>query len=292
MSLASSFFSTAGGQTSGFKNKIINGCMRISKKGNGAAVLGPNYLGADGMQTFIGGWSAITGSITRDTGVTDQRSSSGAIHNTTLSSATGSNGYIIHHHKIEAADAQELGGKLITVSAKVSAITKAADATYIRVYKAGALNDFSAPTLVSQGSSINIPATNIGIPVSHTFTLAAADAQNGIICEVVCGYSTTVASSLTCLIADFMCAAAPGIETFELRPIAIEELLRQRYFRQQAIWVGTSTARTVMPIGMVKTPTLSGGGAGFVATGTDKDTLVCYQTTAGLQTITFNSELA
>lgn len=281
-----------GGGSSGFKNKIINGCMRISKKGNGAAALGSNNFGADGLTTIIGGWSAITGSISRDTGVTDARTSSGSIHYTSLSSATGSSGYIIHQYKIEAADAQELGGKTVTVSARVSAITKAADTTYIRVHKAGALNDFASPVLVSTGGSVNVPATNTGTPVSHTFALSAADAQNGILVEVVCGYTPAVASSLICLIADVMCSAATGVDVFEPRQIAIEELLRQRYFRQQAIWVGTSTARTVMPIGMVKTPTLSGGGAGFVATGTDKDTLVCYQTTAGLQTITFNSELA
>lgn len=78
---------------------------------------------------------------------------------------------------------------------------------------------------------------------------------------------------------------------FELRPIAIEEQLRRRYYRKQAVWVGTSTARTVMPIDMFGTPTITGGGTGYVSTGTDKDTLVCYQTTAGLQTLVLNSEL-
>jgi hypothetical protein len=109
--------------------------------------------------------------------------------------------------------------------------------------------------------------------------------------EVVCGYTTAVASSLICLIADVMCSAATGVDVFEPRPIAIEEQLRRRYYRKQAVWVGTSTAKTVTPIDMFKTPALSGGGSGFTSTGTDKDTFVAYQTTAALQTIVFDSEL-
>jgi hypothetical protein len=280
-----------GGGSSGFKNKIINGCMRISKKGNGSAALGPNNFGADGLTTIIGGWSAITGSISRETGVTDARTSSGSIHYTSLSSATGSSGYIIHQYKIEAADAQEIGGKTVTVSARVSAITKAADSTYIRVHKAGALNDFASPVLVSTGGSVNVPATNTGTPVSHTFALSAADAQNGIVVEVVCGYTTAVASSLICLIADVMCSAATGVDVFEPRQIAIEELLRQRYYRKQSIRVNTSSNWTCFPIGMVKTPTITGGGTGFTSTGTTADTLMCYQTTAAAQTLTLDAEL-
>jgi len=73
---------------------------------------------------------------------------------------------------------------------------------------------------------------------------------------------------------------------FAYRPPQIELLLAHRQFRKQAIWVGTSNSPTCIPIDMRATPTVTGGGAGFTyAPNTTADTLICYQTTAGVQTL-------
>lgn len=282
-----------GGATSGFKNKIVNGCMRISRMGNGVAILGPNRFGADGLITFIGGWSAVTGAIiTRDTqAINDLRYTTGAAHYISLGTCTGASGYVIFQTRIEAADAQELGGKPVTASARLHAWATAPSNYYFRIYKANAVNDFSAQTLVSQSSSFGSLAVNTTVTPTHTFTIPAADCVTGAQVELVVEYTGTIAASSYLFLGDYQFSASSKREPFELRPIAIEEQMRTRYLRQQQVWVGTSTARTVMPIDMVKTPTITGGGAGYTSTGTDKDTLVCYQTTAGLQTLTLNSEL-
>lgn len=282
-----------GGASSGWKNKIINGCMRISLRGNGPAVLGVNRLGADGIITTIGGWSSISGAaITRDTAaVNDGRYTTGAAHYVALGTCTGASGYIIFATRIEAADAQELGGRVATASARLHAWATAPSNYYFRIYKANALNDFSAQTLISQSPNFGPLPINTTVTPSHSFTIPDGAGTTGLQVELVVEYSGAVAAGSYLFLGDYQFSSSSQAEPFELRPIAAEEALRHRYLRKQAIWVGTSGARTVMPIGMLKTPTLSGGGTGFNSTGTDKDTLVCYQTTAGLHTLTLDAEL-
>ena len=280
-----------GGATSGFKNKIINGCMRISKKGSGAAALGWNYFGADGIGTYIGGWSAVTGTINTESSATDAKTSSGADHFVNLSSATGSSGYIAFVARIEAADSLELKDKPITVSARIINWSKQVDSCSIKIYKANAFNNFTTTTLLFISSEQGPISVNTIKDISFTTSIAAADLVNGIQIEVLNAYTSAVSASMHLFITDLQCRQSSKVEPFELRPIAIEEQLRQRYYRKQAVWIGTSTARTCFPINMVKTPTLSGGGTGFTSTGTDKDTFVAYQTTAALQTITLDAEL-
>lgn len=282
-----------GGGSSGFKNKIINGCMRISKKGNGAAALGANYYGADGIITVVGGWSAISGAnIARDTlAINDGRFSTGAVHYLSMDSATGASGYVVFLTRIEVADAQELGGKGVTVAARLHAWATAPSNYYFRIYKANAVNDFSDQTLVSQSASFGSLAVNTTATPSHTFTIPAGDCLTGLQVELVVNFTGAVAANTFVFLGDFQFCEGSKAMPFELRPIAIEEQLRSRYYRKQVVWVDTSTARTCFPINMVKTPTLSGGGAGFTSTGTTSGTLMCYQTTAAAQTLTLDAEL-
>jgi hypothetical protein len=280
-----------GAATSGFRNKIINGCCRISKKGSGAAALGFNGFGADGINTYIGGWSAATGNIGSQASADSTVSSSGGTHYTNITAATGGIGYITYIVRIEAADALELAGRPFTVSARIMSLTKQIDDVLINILKANTFNNFGASTLVANVAGQGPVSANTAKDVSFSTTLTTADCANGLQIEFMCYYGSPVTAAFHCVIADLQCCAGSQRMPFELRPIAIEEQLRRRYYRKQAVWVGTSTARTVMPIDMFGTPTITGGGTGYVSTGTDKDTLVCYQTTAGLQTLVLNSEL-
>ncbi len=79
--------------------------------------------------------------------------------------------------------------------------------------------------------------------------------------------------------------------TYQKRPPGVELALCRRYARVASIWVGTSTAKTMIPIDMRATPSISGGGTGFNSTGTTADSLICFQTTAAAQTLTLDSEL-
>lgn len=279
---------------SGLKNVIVNGCRRISLRGNGVAALGVNRLGADGVVTFIGGWSSITGTqILQESGPNDPRFTSGALHYVALGTMTGASGYVIFKDYVEAADSALLGGKSVSVSCKLTAWGTAPTNYYYRVYKANAKNDFTGTTLVTQSPSYGAMTPTATAEQAHTFTLAASDSVNGLRVECVAEYTGAVGAGSYLFQGDVQCRASSQLEPFELRPIALEYLLRQRYLRQQSVWVSSSsTTKTNYPIGMFKTPTISGGGAGFNSTGTDKDTLVCYQTTAAQQTLILDAELA
>lgn len=280
-----------GGATSGFRNKIINGCMRISKRGSGAAILGGNLLGADGVITVIGGWSAITGSISTEQQIAPTRTSSGSTHYVTINTASGSTGYIQIFGRIEAADSAELANKPVTVSVRVTAGTKQIDRCYMRVYKANSANNFGAQTLVSHGADYGVITASSTIDYSHTFTCAGADAVTGLQIDVVVEYQSAVSGTFDVIFADLQCCAGSQRMPFELRPIAIEEQLRSRYYQKQSVRVNTSSNWTCFPIGMVRTPTITGGGSGFTSTGTTADTLMCYQTTAAAQTLILDAEL-
>jgi hypothetical protein len=282
-----------GSASSGFKNKVINGCMRISRKGSGAAVLGINNLGADGITTTIGGWSAISGwTITQASDGQDARTSSGSLHFCALGTVTGASGYIVYSHKIEAADTQEFAGRVVTLSCRLTTWGTPLSNYYVRIYKANAKNNFSAQTLVVQSPDYGALPINTVAQVAFTTTLAAADCMNGLQVEVISVYTGAVGASSYNFCGDLALRAIGQYEPFELRPIAVEAALRERYYKVLQLWVPTSSSRATAEISMHKTPTISGGGTGFTSTGTDKDNLVCYQTTAALQTIILNAELS
>ncbi len=282
-----------GAAASGFRNKIINGCMRISKKGNGAAALESNYLGADGVITFIGGWSALSGAnISRDLlYANDGRATTGAIHYLALGTPTGASGYVIFQDRIEARDTCELGGKYVTASCRVTPWATAVTNHYFRIYKANAADNFGAQTLVSQSGNLGAIAINQIMQASYTFQLPAAEAVTGLQVELVVEYSGAIAASSYLFLGDFQFCEGSKAMPFELRPIAIEEQLRSRYYRKQDVHVGITNARTCFPIDMRIAPTVTGGGAGFTNAGSTADTLICYQTTAAVHTLTLSAEL-
>lgn len=280
-----------GAATSGFRNKIINGCCRISKKGSGAAALGFNGFGADGINTYIGGWSAVTGTIAVENAADFSRTSSGGTHVTNITAATGGVGYITHIVRIEAADALELAGRPFTVSARITSWTKQIDDVLINVLKANTFNNFGASTLVANVAGQGPVSANTTKDVAFSTTLTTADCANGLQIEFNCYYNSAVTAAFHCVIADLQCCAGSLRMPFELRPIAIEEQLRRRYYQKRSVRVNTSSNWTCFPIDMAKTPTITGGGAGFTSTGTTADTLMCYQTTAAAQTLILDAEL-
>jgi hypothetical protein len=72
---------------------------------------------------------------------------------------------------------------------------------------------------------------------------------------------------------------------YEHRPVAIEQQLCHRYLRTLDVMVPATTAQNLGVIDMYKTPSITGGGAGFTSTGTTKDNLIAYQTTGAVQTL-------
>jgi hypothetical protein len=217
-----------GAASSGFRNKIINGCMRISKRGNGPAGLGQNYLGAEGIMTFIGGWSSVVGaSISRESiYANDNRSTTGAIHYVNLGTVTGAGGYVIFRTRLKAIETCQLGNKYVTASCRLTPWTAAPTNHYFRIYKANALDDFAGVTLLSQSPNLGPIAVNQIVQPSHTFKIPSGDSLTGLHVELVCEYYSGSDASLACLfLGDFQFCEGTKAMPFELRPYAIEESL-------------------------------------------------------------------
>ena len=78
---------------------------------------------------------------------------------------------------------------------------------------------------------------------------------------------------------------------FEVRSAQTESMLCRRYYWQGAVYVPTTTAQNLRCLSMKATPTVGGGGSGITTTGTTADTLIGYQTSGAVQTITLSSEV-
>ena len=78
---------------------------------------------------------------------------------------------------------------------------------------------------------------------------------------------------------------------FEFRPFAQELALCRRYARVQAFYIPASAVLQSALINMRTVPTITGGGAGYVSTGTTADTIVHGQTTGAVAVLTLAAEL-
>lgn len=79
--------------------------------------------------------------------------------------------------------------------------------------------------------------------------------------------------------------------TFEPIPYQEELRLARQYYRSASYYVPATTAQNLGTIDMIGTPTISGGGSGFTSTGTTADSLIAYQTTGAVQTLTLDAEI-
>ena len=77
----------------------------------------------------------------------------------------------------------------------------------------------------------------------------------------------------------------------EMPTIGLELEQCYRYYRARLVFVATAPDYTCIPINMRATPTITGGGIGFVSTGTTADTLICTQTTSNVQSLILNADL-
>ena len=78
---------------------------------------------------------------------------------------------------------------------------------------------------------------------------------------------------------------------FHPRPLADEQLRCDRYYQAAAAYVPATTAQNLRTLRMRAVPAITGGGTGFTSTGTTADSLIGFQTTGAVQTLTLNAEL-
>jgi hypothetical protein len=302
-----------GGQLAGLRNRIINGDMRVAQRGSVALTIGNDiYGGCD--RTFIGAYqfTTATGSINRGGILGSTFSSSGYLQQAQVTT-TGSGG-VRFGQKIESANCADLNSKTITIQCVLLQDTGAALNANISVYKAGSVDNWSAPTVISSSGNFSVAGDGLTkTKATYTFTLGAADATNGLM--IFLGYSGVGAvTAKNFYIGDFQLEIGSVATPFEQRPIGLELALCQRYYEISSAIVNQIAAssqhlanawfkvtKRVSPTSIVyKSPVGGAAGKGYnystsldiaattQGTGTDMITVALQTTVSAGNNIAFN----
>jgi hypothetical protein len=229
-----------GGHT--FRNRFINGDMRVWQRGTTFSSIGTSTFAADRWFSNYGG-TAPTFSRSTDVPTGFQYS---------FSLAGSSTSYHGIGQRIESLNTADLSGQTVTLSfyAKLSSGT-AAGGLNISAGYANSVDNFGATT---EFSGLNITSTISGswTRYTYTFTVPATAATNGFHVIVFCpGATQTFTLLLTGLQLERGSVATP----FEYRPFGTELMLCQRYYEKSynqeyapgtfnVGWDGTSTNGT------------------------------------------------
>jgi hypothetical protein len=204
-----------GGHT--FRNRFINGDMRVWQRGTSFSSIGTSTFSADRWFSNYGG-TAPTFSRSTDVPTGFQYS---------FSLAGSSTSYHGIGQRIESLNTADLSGQTVTLSfyAKLSSGT-AAGGLNISAGYANSVDNFGSTT---EFSGLNITSTISGswTRYTYTFTVPATAATNGFHVIVFCpGATQTFTLLLTGLQLERGSVATP----FEYRPYGMELQLCQRYF--------------------------------------------------------------
>jgi hypothetical protein len=282
-----------GGQLAGFRNRIINGDMRIAQRGTSNNPTGTAFSvpSIDRMGVYASG---STGQFTFS-----QQAVSGVSGLTTCARLSRSaSAEIIGriYQVLESKDSLPLAGQAVTFSfwARCSAGFTPASSQITAYIISGTGTDQS-------GSSLSTGAWTTQTNVASGAKTLTTSWQQFSMTGTVGASATQVAVAL---MATFVGTASDYFETtgwqlevgsvatpFEQRPIGTELQLCRRYVRVSAYQVPATTAQNLGTIDMRGVPTITGGGAGFTSTPTTADTLIAYQTSGSLQTLTLSAEL-
>lgn len=204
-----------GGTT--FRNRFINGDMRVWQRGTTFSSIGTNTYSADRWWSNYGG-TAPTFSRSTDAPTGFRYS---------LSFAGSSTSYHGIGQRIESINTADLSGQTVTLSfyAKLSSGT-ATNGLGISAGYANSVDNFSATTSIVE---TNITSTVSGswARYSYTFTVPAAAATNGFHVVV---FNQSASQTFTMLITGLQLERGSVATPFEFRNIGTELLLCQRYF--------------------------------------------------------------
>jgi len=122
--------------------------------------------------------------------------------------------------------------------------------------------------------TIGASATEIGLLLGWTPT-GTAGADDSITIEGVC-----------------LKPASAGLGTvYDFPPYDMDRVACRNRCIVANMYVPASTAQNLRTLHMRATPSITGGGTGFNSTGTTKDSLIAYQTSGAVQTLTLSADL-
>jgi hypothetical protein len=203
-----------------FRNRFINGDMRVWQRGTSFSSIGTSTFSADRWFSNYGG-TAPTFSRSTDVPTGFQYS---------FSLAGSSTSYHGIGQRIESLNTADLSGQTVTLSfyAKLSSGT-AAGGLNISAGYANSVDNFGSTT---EFSGLNITSTISGswTRYSYTFTVPATAATNGFHVIVFCPGAT---QTFTLLLTGMQLERGSLATPFEFRPIGTELNLCQRYYTTQ-----------------------------------------------------------
>jgi hypothetical protein len=236
-----------GGQLAGFRNRIINGGMRVAQRGGTALLTGGIvYSAVDRMVVFQGALAVISGQVTQVTrtarkfvGITGHSSTGvGEIYCTT---------------RLESSSVSDMSGKQVVVSARIYQDSGVAQLFKLRLDKPTVLDNFGTTSIAAQSSTVSV-SSGVETIIQWTTTLASTDADLGLQVYV----TMVIAGSLTAsniLVSDFQLELGSVATPFEQRPYGMELALCQRYYEERSN-IGGSTGYMNLAWGAANTTSM------------------------------------
>ena len=268
----------------GFRNRIINGDMRIDQRNTGSSQTFTADTAAYSVDRFYG---YCTGA-----NVTGQRVA-GTSPNEFAYSFTGATSVtaIGFGTRLEATNTLDLAGSTATLSVQLAnSLLTSVTWTAFYANTADVFGTLASPTRTqiatgtfTVNSTLATYSAQISVPSAAT---------TGI--EIV--FTVGAQTSGTWTIDNVQLEAGSTATDFERRPIGTELALCQRYYFSDARYVGPTVSGVAVtgsnyPVQMRIVPAITGGGAGFTEIVKSAFGLYYYQNAASTQVLQFNSEL-
>jgi hypothetical protein len=283
----------------GFRNRIINGDMRIDQRNAGASVTNADAYITD--RFFVSYVGSAVGRMTaqQSTTVPDGFNNSLALTVTTTMASPGSNDGNYLQQAIEGFNSADLGwgtanAKTVTLSFWVrSSVTgsfaltlfnSAVDRVYGALYTISAANTWEQKTIVVPGDTTGTWLTTNGAGIRVTWGFAGGatrtastgwNAGGGVFLTNVTGATNLMATNgATFYITGVQLEAGSVATPFERRPFGTELALCQRYAWRCSQYVGSAnsasnvfTSQVPYPVQMRAAPTLEAGAVFVVNVG-------------------------
>lgn len=193
----------------GFKNRIINGAMKIWQRGTSSSSIG--YQTVDRWSFYADSSRTVSRSTDVPTGFQYSTSLSG----------TGSTGLT---QKIESVNCYGIAGNSITISFWLKQTTGAgSNAIGLNLYYANAADDWNASTQIS--TTQNFTTTSGWAQYTATFSNMPANSVNGLQVTIV----TNSGSAVVFLLTGVQLEVGSTATSFDYLPYGTELALCQRY---------------------------------------------------------------
>ena len=215
----------------GFRNKIINGDMRVAQRGTSVTTSGAYTLDR---------WAQVSGNSIVHTQSTDTPNAS-FLYSLSMA-GTGTN--IVQ--RIESLNCGGINGT-ITVSFWYKS-TVGSDALSFALYTCNTADSFGSLTQVGSNITISSSPSSSWTYYSYTFTGVSSNSKNGVALYIFRGSGATSTTFVTGVQLEANSQPTP----FEQRPIGVELALCQRYYQR----VNGSSSYSRFGVGTADTATI------------------------------------